>query len=92
VEAILLDEATSATNQIKGLLTDPPPYVRFTPGPGDWSMVFKVSYNIAEYADQYLVESELRKLIFKRLRKEGVSMPFPTQTVLLPQMEQKSQP
>jgi small-conductance mechanosensitive channel len=92
VEAILLDEATSATNQIKGLLADPPPYVRFTPGPGDWSMVFKVSYNIAEYADQYLVESELRKVIFKRLRKEGVSMPFPTQTVLLPQMEQKSQP
>ena len=83
VEAILLDEAISAAGQIDGLLADPAPYVRFIPGPGDWALGFQVNYNVAEFADQYLVQSELRKRIFKRLKKEGISMPFPTQTVIV---------
>jgi small-conductance mechanosensitive channel len=87
VEAILVDEARSAAGQIQGLLADPSPYVLFNPGPGDWALMFQVSFNVAQFADQYLVQSELRKRIFKRLQKEGISMPFPTRTVLL---EQKS--
>ena len=85
VEAILLDETISAAAAVRGLLADPAPYVRFTPGPGDWSLGFQVSFSVAEFADQYLVQSELRKRIFKRLRKEGISMPFPTRTVVLEQ-------
>ena len=88
VEAILLDEARSAAGQIQGLLADPSPYVLFNPGPGDWALGFQVSFNVAQFADQYLVQSELRKRIFKRLQREGISMPFPTRTVFL---EQKSQ-
>ena len=53
------------------------------PGPGDWALVFQVKFSVAEFADQYLVKSELRKRIFKRLRKEGISIPFPTHTVIL---------
>ena len=83
VEAILLDEAIAGAGQIQGLLGDPKPYVLFNPGPGDWALVFQVSFNVAQFADQYLVQSELRKRIFKRLQKEGISMPFPTHTVVL---------
>jgi small-conductance mechanosensitive channel len=87
VEAVLLDEVTSAVGHVKGLLAEPAPYIRFTPGPGDWALGFQVNFNVAEFSDQYLVQSELRKLVVKRLRTEGISIPFPTQTVVL---EQKS--
>lgn len=87
VEAVLLDEVRSAVGHIKGLLAEPAPYVRFTPGPGDWALGFQVNFNVAEFSDQYLVQSELRKRVVKRLRVEGISMPFPTRTVVL---EQKS--
>jgi small-conductance mechanosensitive channel len=87
VEAVLLDEVTSAVGHIKGLLAEPAPYVRFMPGPGDWALGFQVNFNVAEFSDQNLVQSELRKRVVKRLRAEGISMPFPTRTVVL---EQKS--
>jgi small-conductance mechanosensitive channel len=32
-----------------------------------------------------LAQSELRKRLFRRLKKEGITMPFPTRTVLLEQ-------
>jgi small-conductance mechanosensitive channel len=89
VEAILLDETKSAADHVEGLLTEPAPYVLFAPGPGDWALGFQVNFSVAEYSAQNLVQSELRKRIFKRLKTEGISMPFPTRTVLL---EQKSEP
>lgn len=88
VEAILLDEVTTATGQVRGLLAEPSPSIRFQPGPGDWSLGFQVNFSVAEFADQYVVQSELRKRIVKRLRREGISMPFPTQTIVL---EEKTQ-
>lgn len=87
VEAVLLEEVKSAASKIKGLLADPTPYIRFNPGPGDWALIFQVNFSVTEFADQYLVESELRKHIFKRLQQERISMPFPTRTVVL---EEKS--
>lgn len=85
VEAVLLDEATSAIGQVTGLVAEPPPNIRFNPGPGDWALGFQVNFNIAEFADQYRVQSELRKRIFTRLQREGISMPFPTRSVILEQ-------
>ncbi|HVW87722.1 MAG TPA: mechanosensitive ion channel family protein [Bryobacteraceae bacterium] len=83
VEKILLQETIAAAGKIAGLLADPPPSIRFNPGPGDWSLVFQVNFSVAQFVDQYLVQSELRKLLFKRLLREGISMPFPTRTVVL---------
>lgn len=83
VERVLLDETSSAVGMVKGLLADPAPYVRFNPGPGESSLGFQVTFSVAEFADQYLVQSELRKMIFQRLKKEGISMPYPTRTVIL---------
>lgn len=82
VEAILLDETNSASREVKGLVADPAPYILFSPGPGDWALQFQVNFNVSEFTDQYQAQSELRKRIFKRLRKEGISLPFPTRTVI----------
>jgi small-conductance mechanosensitive channel len=82
VEAILLEETMAATEKIAGLLATPAPYVRFLPGPSDFSLVFQINFNVGEFGDQYLVQSELRKLIFKRLQREGIVMPYPTRTVI----------
>jgi len=83
VEAILLEETIRAAESVPGLLSDPPPTIRFNPGPGDWALVYQVNFNVGQFADQYKVQSELRKLLYKRLQREGVSMPFPTHTVIL---------
>jgi small-conductance mechanosensitive channel len=92
VESILLEETKSAAEHINGMLAEPAPYIRFNPGPGDWALVFQINFNIAEFSDQYLVQSELRKRIFKRLKTEGISIPFPTRTVLLEKSEPDQRP
>ena len=83
VESILQDEAIASASAINGLISDPAPSIRFNPGPGDWSNVFQVNFSVATFADQYLVQSELRKRIYKRLLHEKISMPYPTKTVIV---------
>lgn len=87
VNAILLEEAAKAASVIDGLLADPPPKVFFEPGPGDFALGFVVYFSITRFAEQLRIKSEIRKLIFKRLQREGISMPYPTQTI---QLESKS--
>jgi small-conductance mechanosensitive channel len=38
---------------------------------------------VREFTDQYPVQHELRKRIFKRFRQEGIEIPFPHRTVYL---------
>ncbi|HWF07141.1 MAG TPA: mechanosensitive ion channel domain-containing protein [Bryobacteraceae bacterium] len=83
VERILLEEATAAAAQIDGLLAEPAPSVLFNPGPSDSALVFQVNCNVADFAAQGRVQSELRKRLFNRLKAEAINMPFPTRTVLL---------
>jgi small-conductance mechanosensitive channel len=83
VEEILLEETLNAAPQIDGLLAEPKPTVRFNPGPGDWALVFQVNFHVEKFADQYRVQSDLRKLLYKRLLREKISMPFPTRTVIV---------
>ena len=83
IEDILLDEATKAAGEIKGLLKEPVPFVRFSPGFGDSSLDFTLICQVSEFVDQYLVQHELRKRIFNRFKAEGVEIPFPIRTVYL---------
>jgi small-conductance mechanosensitive channel len=83
VEAILLDETNAALAVLDGLLSEPPPSISFSPGPGDYSLGFQVNFNVASFSDQYPVQSELRKRIYKRLLRENINMPFPTNTVIV---------
>lgn len=83
VEKILVEEAKEAVGKIPGLLGDPEPFVRFIPGFGDSSLDFTLICQVQEFVDQYLVQHELRKRIFKRFKEEGIEIPFPHRTIYL---------
>jgi small-conductance mechanosensitive channel len=83
VEAILLDEATKAAEQVPGMVEQPAPFVRLAPGFGQSSLDFTLNCYVRKFADQYLVQHELRKRIFARFRKEQIELPFPTRTVYM---------
>jgi small-conductance mechanosensitive channel len=80
IEELLLDEALK--EKIDGLLTNPPPSVVWSPM-ADSSLLFSLNFQVAEFENQFKVQSELRKRIFKRFRKEGIAMPYPTQSVVI---------
>lgn len=88
VEGILVEEVKKAVGEIKGLLGEPEPSVKFIPGFGESSLGFTLTCNVQEFADQYPVQHELRKRILKRFRHEGIVIPFPHRTIYL--REEKS--
>jgi small-conductance mechanosensitive channel len=83
VERVLIEEAKNAAGEIPGLLANPEPFVRFIPGYGESSLDFTLICQVQEFVDQYPVQHELRKRIFKRFREEGIEIPFPHRTVYL---------
>jgi small-conductance mechanosensitive channel len=85
VEIVLMEVAIKAVSEVPGLLADPAPEVRFSPGFGESSLDFSLNCQITEFSDQYLVQHELRKRIFQRFKEEGIEIPFPHRTVYLHQ-------
>jgi small-conductance mechanosensitive channel len=83
VERVLMEEATKAIGHLPGLLSEPAPLVRFIPGFGNSSLDFTLICQVREFTDQYLVQHELRKRIFKRFKQEGIEIPYPQRTVHL---------
>jgi small-conductance mechanosensitive channel len=83
VENALLDEAKKAVGQVPGLLADPPASVRLSPGFGPSSLDLTLNFYVRKFADQYLVQHEIRKRIFQRFRDERIEIPFPTRTVYM---------
>jgi small-conductance mechanosensitive channel len=85
VEKVLVDEASGALGKIPGLLSNSAPFVRFIPGFGPFSLDFTVICSVGSYVDQYLVQHELRKRIYKRFRDEGIEFPIQQRDVHLSQ-------
>ena len=83
VENLLLDEAKKAVGYVAGLLAEPAPCVRFTPGFGPSSLDLTLYCSVEKFADQFLVQHEMRKRIFLRFRTEQIEIPFPTRTVYM---------
>jgi len=72
VERLLTEVASAAIGQVPGLMKEPAPSAKFIPGFGKTSMDFTLDCHVAEFANQFLVQHELRKRIFSRFREEGV--------------------
>jgi small-conductance mechanosensitive channel len=85
VESVLLEIAQKGAAEIEGMLADPPPSVAFDPGPGDWSVGFTVSFQVAEFSNQFGVRNELRRRIIRRFHDEGIEIPLPAREVYLRQ-------
>ncbi|KAF0145882.1 MAG: integral membrane protein [Nitrospirae bacterium] len=83
LERILTEEAKKAVEEISGLLGEPEPAVRFIPGFGESSLDFTLVCHVREFTDQFPVQHELRKRLFKRFKEEGIEIPFPQRTVYL---------
>jgi small-conductance mechanosensitive channel len=83
VERVLLDVATRGAREIPGMVAESAPSVAFDPGFGDSSLGFTVNYQVSEFSQQFGVRAEMRKRILRRLREEGIDIPFPTRTVLI---------
>jgi small-conductance mechanosensitive channel len=84
VEKILLEVAEEARREgVEGLLSAPEPAVRFIPGFGESSLDFSLVVHLRQLADQFAVQSELRKRILKRFDQEGIQIPFPVRTLVL---------
>ncbi|MFB3829580.1 MAG: mechanosensitive ion channel family protein [Bryobacteraceae bacterium] len=81
VERVLLEEARAAAGELAGLLEDPAPSVNFDPGFGDSGLSFTLICHVREFTDQFGVRAGLRKRILKRLRAEGIEIPYPTRAV-----------
>jgi small-conductance mechanosensitive channel len=76
-EKIVMEEVYNLAKENDKLLLDPAPVIRFIPGFGDSSLNFTLYFSAANYENGFLVQSELRKRIFKRLKKEGIEIPYP---------------
>ena len=88
LEHVLMEEATKAIGQVPGLLAEPAPLVRFIPGFGNSSLDFTLICQVREFTDQFLLQHELRKRIFRRFKDEGIEIPYPQRTVHLRQNSQ----
>jgi small-conductance mechanosensitive channel len=81
IERILVEEALR--DKVAGLITEPPPNVSWNPGVGDSSVQLSLNFQVEEFVNQYGVQSELRKRVFRRFREEGIALPHPIQVNVL---------
>jgi small-conductance mechanosensitive channel len=80
VEKLLLEEAIAGASEITSVLNEPPPAVRFNPGPWSGAMIFQVVFSVGQFADLPLARSEMRKRLYGRLRRESIDISFPAST------------
>jgi small-conductance mechanosensitive channel len=83
VEAILLEVVRRGLNEVPGMEAEPAPNIAFEPGFAESGLGFTVNYQVAEFAAQAGVRSELRRRVFRRLREEGIEIPYPARSVYL---------
>jgi small-conductance mechanosensitive channel len=79
VEAILMEEAKKAVAELPGLVEGQEPSVGFDPGES-W-VEYGLNLTVKRFVDRYDVQNEMRKRLFRRLRREGIEAPLPARTV-----------
>jgi len=82
VEEVVIDEAVKASYEIDGMLNaeEARPFLRFY-GFKDSSLGYTLIIRVREFVDQYYVGHEMRKRLFRRFKKEGITIPFPIRTI-----------
>jgi small-conductance mechanosensitive channel len=83
VEKVLAAVLTQAAGEVPGMLAEPAPAVAFDPGFGETGIGFTANFHVADFASQFPVRNELRKRVLRRLRAEGMGIPYPSRTVYL---------
>ncbi|HUL00654.1 MAG TPA: mechanosensitive ion channel family protein [Nitrospirota bacterium] len=92
VERLLLDEVNKASLDIPGICKETPPSVLLVPGFGASSLDFTLFCRVKDIVDQQRVLHELRKRIITRFKKDGVDIPFPSQTLYVKEISTGKKP
>ena len=82
-EKVLAEVLEEAAGEIPGMLKDPAPSVAFDPGFGESGVGLSANFHVAEFVNQFSVRNELKKRVLRRLRAEGIGIPYPARTVYL---------
>lgn len=83
VERVTIEVGREVMKSVQGAVPDHEPVVRFHTF-GESSIDFTVFLRAGEYADQFLVVHEFVKRLHTRYRLEGIEIPFPIRTLVLP--------
>jgi len=71
-----------AIKKVENVLDEPAPSVDFMKM-SDFSLDFKAKFWVDDIAKRYRATENATNIIYKTLRKKGISIPFPTRTVYL---------
>jgi small-conductance mechanosensitive channel len=82
VERVTIEVAQEVMRTVKGGMPEFEPSVRFNTL-GDYSIRLTVSMQAQQVGDQDLIKHEFIKRLRRRYREEGISIPYPVQTVHL---------
>jgi small-conductance mechanosensitive channel len=80
VERVTIEVARDVMQTVKGGLPDFEPSVRFNTL-GDYSIRLSANMQAQEIGDQYLIRHEFIKRLRRRYQQEGITIPYPVQTV-----------
>ena len=83
IEKMLQEVLDQASHEVPGMLADPAPSVAFDPGFGDNGYTLTLNFQAVEFADQFRVRNELRRRVMRRLKAEGIGVPYASRTVFL---------
>ncbi len=83
VEEVTLDVARQIIKRVPGAIQNFEPMIRFHKFDAS-SINFNVIMRVQEIGEQHLLKHEFIKALHERYKKEGIVIPYPTQTVDLP--------
>jgi small-conductance mechanosensitive channel len=89
VERVTIEVGREVMTNVEGGVPDHEPLVRFHSF-GDSSIDFRVILRAAEYKAQYLIVHEFIKRLHARYRAEGIEIPFPMRTLVMPESRAES--
>jgi small-conductance mechanosensitive channel len=81
VERVTCEVAKGTLQSVPGGVVEFDPFIRYHTF-SDSSINFTVILRAREYVDQYLLKHEFIKRLHNRYRREGITIPFPTRTIM----------
>jgi len=82
IEDVTTSVAVDVMREVSGGIPDFKPYVRFHTF-ADSRINMSVTMRVREFSDQDLIQHEFMKRLHERYKTEGITIPFPTETVLI---------
>ena len=83
VERVCIEVGKEVMERIAGSATDWTPVVRYKEF-ADFSINFLVILRVTDFSAQYLLGHEYIKALHRRFNPEGIEIPFPIRTVIMP--------